>query len=133
MSRKFVIAAALAAAGASFPAQAASAAPANALAAVNASLTTASRRWTTRQTSRSTSCSASTISVLSPGISAHGSPAATHPNKGYRLAPYSGETFVNENYAGSQQTQVTAINDWGNTWVFTHTSGANYGFLTRTA
>jgi len=55
---------------------------------------------------------------------------ATHPNKGFTAAPYSGSTFANENFAGSQQTQVTAINDWGNTVGFyALSSGANYGFL----
>jgi hypothetical protein len=64
------------------------------------------------------------------GYFGSGSPAATHPNKGFRVAPYSGTTFVNENYPGSQQTQVTAINDWGNTVGFyANSKGANYGFL----
>ncbi|MGH9104907.1 MAG: hypothetical protein ACRDZX_03540 [Acidimicrobiales bacterium] len=64
------------------------------------------------------------------GYFGSGSPAATHPNKGYRVEPYSGATFVSENYPGSQQTQVTAINDWGNTVGFYATpGGANYGFL----
>jgi hypothetical protein len=64
------------------------------------------------------------------GYFGSGSPAATHPNKGYTIAPYSGNTFTNENFTGSQQTQVTAINDWGNTVGFyALPSGANYGFL----
>jgi hypothetical protein len=64
------------------------------------------------------------------GYFGSGSPAATHPNKGYTLLPYSADRFVNENYPDSQQTQVTGINDWGNTVGFYVTaSGANYGFL----
>ena len=34
------------------------------------------------------------------GYFGSGSPAATHPNKGYRVAPYSGTTFINENFPG---------------------------------
>jgi hypothetical protein len=64
------------------------------------------------------------------GYFGSGSPAATHPNKGYRVAPYSGAAFASEDYPESQQTQVTAINDWGNTVGFyAKASGANYGFL----
>ena len=64
------------------------------------------------------------------GYFGSGSPAATHPNKGFTVSPYSGDTFANENFIGSQQTQVTAINDWGNTVGFyALPSGANYGFL----
>ncbi len=64
------------------------------------------------------------------GYFGSGSPATTHPNKGYTLAPYSASRFTNENFTGSQQTQVIAINDWGNTVGFYATAGgANYGFL----
>jgi hypothetical protein len=64
------------------------------------------------------------------GYFGSGSPAATHPNKGYTLTPYSASRFTNENFMGSRQTQVTAINDWGNTVGFYATAaGANYGFL----
>ncbi len=64
------------------------------------------------------------------GYFGSGSPAVTHPNKGFTVAPYSGATFTNEDFTGSQQTQVTAINDWGNTVGFyALPSGANYGFL----
>jgi hypothetical protein len=64
------------------------------------------------------------------GYFGSGSPATVHPNKGFTVAPYSANTFTNENFAGSQQTQVTAINDWGNTVGFyAFPSGANYGFL----
>ena len=64
------------------------------------------------------------------GYFGSGSPADVHPNKGFTVAPYSANTFTNENFTGSQQTQVTAINDWGNTVGFyALPSGANYGFL----
>jgi hypothetical protein len=64
------------------------------------------------------------------GYFGSGSPATTHPNKGFTVAPYSGNLFTNENFTASQQTQVTAINDWGNTVGFyALPSGANYGFL----
>jgi hypothetical protein len=64
------------------------------------------------------------------GYFGSGSPATTHPNKGFTVAPYSGNLFTNENFTDSQQTQVTAINDWGNTVGFyALPSGANYGFL----
>ena len=64
------------------------------------------------------------------GYFGSGSPATVHPNKGYTVAPYSANTFTNENFTASQQTQVTAINDWGNTVGFyVLPSGANYGFL----
>ena len=64
------------------------------------------------------------------GYYGSGSPAATHPNRGYQAAPYSANTFTNEDYPGSQQTQVTAINDWGNTVGFyVDSTGASYGFL----
>ena len=64
------------------------------------------------------------------GYFGSGSPATVHPNKGYTVAPYSANTFTNENFTASQQTQVTAINDWGNTVGFyALPSGANYGFL----
>jgi hypothetical protein len=64
------------------------------------------------------------------GYFGSGSPANVHPNKGFTIAPYSANAFTNENFVGSQQTQVTAINDWGNTVGFyALPSGANYGFL----
>ena len=50
-----------------------------------------------------------------------GSGAAGHPNKGYLLnPPYAQASYVNENFPGSAQTQVTGIDDKGNTsgfWV----------------
>jgi hypothetical protein len=64
------------------------------------------------------------------GYFGSGTPAATHPNQGYRVAPYTGATFTAENFPGSQQTQVIAINDWGNTVGFyANANGANFGFL----
>jgi hypothetical protein len=55
----------------------------------------------------------------------------THPNKGYVLSPpYGQANYTNENFPGSTQTQVTAINTAGNTagfWVNAH--GTNAGFV----
>jgi Cu/Zn superoxide dismutase len=43
-----------------------------------------------------------------------GSGAAGHPNKGYLLFPPFGQAnYVNENYPGSTQTQITGLNDHG--------------------
>ncbi len=60
-----------------------------------------------------------------------GSGAAGHPNQGYTLTkPYGQGNYTNENYPGSVQTQVTAINDRGDTagfWV--DAKGANRGFV----
>jgi len=45
-----------------------------------------------------------------------GSGAAGHPNKGYKLnQPYGQGNYVNENFPGSVQTQVTGLNDKGAT------------------
>ncbi len=41
-----------------------------------------------------------------------GSGAQGHPNKGYVIPPFS-HTFVNENFPGSVQTQVTGLNNRG--------------------
>ena len=41
-----------------------------------------------------------------------GSGAQGHPNKGYVIPPFS-QTFVNENFPGSVQTQVTGLNNRG--------------------
>jgi hypothetical protein len=58
-----------------------------------------------------------------------GSGSAGHPNKGYTIAaPYT--TFVNENYPGSFQTQVVALNNHKDTagfWV--DGKGSNFGFI----
>ena len=68
------------------------------------------------------------------GYFGSGSPATVHPNKGYTVAPYSANTFTNENFTGSQQTQVTAINDWGNTVGFyALPSGPTTASWTKTA
>ncbi len=43
-----------------------------------------------------------------------GSGAQGHPNKGYQLfAPFGQGNYVNENFPGSVQTQVTGLNDLG--------------------
>lgn len=60
-----------------------------------------------------------------------GSGAAGHPNKGYTLrAPFAQNNYRNENFPGSIQTQVTAIDNIGNTagfWV--DANGNNFGFV----
>jgi hypothetical protein len=72
------------------------------------------------------------------GINSHnviagyfGSGVAGHPNKGYLLdPPYAQANYVNENFPGSVQTQVTGIDNKGNTcgfWV--DGKGANHGFV----
>ncbi len=64
-----------------------------------------------------------------------GSGMAGHPNKGYLLRlPYNTKhDYTNENFPGSAQTQVTGLNDVGNTvgfWV--DGKGNNVGFYTST-
>ncbi len=60
-----------------------------------------------------------------------GSGAAGHPNQGYTLnPPYGQGNYVNENYPGSVQTQVTGINNKADTsgfWV--DGNGNNFGFV----
>jgi len=60
-----------------------------------------------------------------------GSGASGHPNKGYTLvSPYGQGNYTNENYPGSAQTQVTALNNLGDTagfWV--DSNGNNFGFV----
>ena len=60
-----------------------------------------------------------------------GSGTAGHPNKGYLLdPPYGQGDYVNENFPGSVQTQVTGLNNKGDTsgfWVNSH--GTNRGFI----
>ena len=60
-----------------------------------------------------------------------GSGAAGHPNKGYPLKPPYGQmNYTDENFPGSVQTQVTAINNIGDTagfWV--DGNGNNFGFI----
>ncbi len=54
-----------------------------------------------------------------------------HPNKGYVVvAPYGQTNFADENYPGSVQTQVTCIDNLGNTggfWI--DGKGVNLGFI----
>ena len=64
-----------------------------------------------------------------------GSGAAGHPNKGYLLLPpYRQHNYINENFPGSAQTQVTGLNDRGVTvgfWAPTNNANmvnANFGF-----
>ncbi len=64
-----------------------------------------------------------------------GSGAAGHPNKGYTVVPpYGQANFTNENFPGSAQTQVTAINNIGTTvgfWSNTNMGvgmDSNFGF-----
>lgn len=60
-----------------------------------------------------------------------GSGADGHPNKGYTLSlPYGQGNYTNENFPKSVQTQVTAINQNGQTagfWV--DEKGNNFGFI----
>jgi hypothetical protein len=61
-----------------------------------------------------------------------GSGAVGHPNKGY-VIPF-GHVFINENFPGSVQTQVTGLNNRGVTvgfWAPTNlgTGDANHGFV----
>jgi probable HAF family extracellular repeat protein len=60
-----------------------------------------------------------------------GSGAPGHPNKGYVLSPPYGQgNYTNENFPGSAQTQVTAINNKGFTAGFWVTgNGTNHGFI----
>jgi probable HAF family extracellular repeat protein len=57
--------------------------------------------------------------------------SATHPNKGYLLKPpYGQANYVNENFPGSTMTQVTGLNDLGDTsgfWV--SGNNTNRGFV----
>jgi hypothetical protein len=49
----------------------------------------------------------------------YGIGSKTHPNKGYTLtSPYGQTDYTNENFPGSFQTQVTGINNSGNTCGF---------------
>jgi hypothetical protein len=74
------------------------------------------------------------LAINSSGVIAgyfgSGTPPTTHPNKGYTVGPpYGQANFTNENFPGSQQTQVTGINTGGNTvgfWV--DGIGTNHGF-----
>jgi hypothetical protein len=59
-----------------------------------------------------------------------GSGMAGHPNKGYLLPNDGmGANYINENFPGSAQTQVTGLNDNGDTVGFwANQAGANFGF-----
>ncbi|HEY2502747.1 MAG TPA: hypothetical protein VGI68_15365, partial [Mycobacterium sp.] len=72
------------------------------------------------------------------GINSHGviagyfgSGAAGHPNKGYTLSsPYGQANYTNENFPASKQTQVTGLNNLGDTvgfWV--NGAATNRGFI----
>jgi hypothetical protein len=72
------------------------------------------------------------------GINSHnviagyfGSGLAGHPNKGYQLKPpYAQSDYTNENFPGSMQTQVTGLNNLGDSsgfWV--SSDGTNHGFV----
>lgn len=58
---------------------------------------------------------------------------ADHPNKGYTFGrPYGVGDFVDENFPGSVQTQVTGINDSGTTVGFyADAAGDNFGWVRR--
>jgi hypothetical protein len=60
-----------------------------------------------------------------------GSGAADHPNKGYTItAPYGQGNFVNENFPGSLQTQVTGLNNKNTTVGFwADGNNNNFGFV----
>ncbi len=60
-----------------------------------------------------------------------GSGAAGHPNKGYKLyPPYGQRNYQNENFPGSVQTQVTALNNRHDTAGFwADANGNNFGFI----
>jgi hypothetical protein len=67
-----------------------------------------------------------------------GSGAAGHPNKGYLLdLAHPNRTFINENFPGSTQTQVTGLNDLGVTVGFwsdmnnANATNANFGFYKK--
>jgi hypothetical protein len=72
------------------------------------------------------------------GINSHnvisgyfGSGTAGHPNQGYLLnPPYGPANYVNENFPTSVQTQVTALNNKGDTAGFyVNAAGTNSGFV----
>jgi PEP-CTERM motif len=57
--------------------------------------------------------------------------STAHPNKGYTLAPPYGQgNYTNENFPGSFQTQVTGLNNSGQTVGFwADTAGDNFGWV----
>ncbi len=63
-----------------------------------------------------------------------GSGMAGHPNKGYLLPNDGAGAYESENFPGSQQTQVTGLNDVGVTVGFwADKKGDNFGFYTTGA
>jgi len=60
-----------------------------------------------------------------------GSGASGHPNQGYTIKPPYGQgNYTNENFPGSIQTQVTGINNKGDTVGFyIDGNGTNFGFV----
>jgi len=77
------------------------------------------------------------LGVNNSGVIAgyYGSGAAGHPNKGYELFPRYGQgNYASENFPGSTQTQVTGLNDRGDTvgfWSSMNTASLannNFGF-----
>jgi hypothetical protein len=59
-----------------------------------------------------------------------GSGMAGHPNKGYTLLPPYAGSYVNENFPGSAQTQVTGLNNRGVTVGFwADAQGDNFGWV----
>ncbi|MDR3529039.1 MAG: hypothetical protein P4L90_00580 [Rhodopila sp.] len=65
------------------------------------------------------------------GYFGSGTPPTVHPNKGYTLSPpYTQGSYQNENFPGSQQTQVTGINNNDRTVGFwADANGDNFGFV----
>ncbi len=75
------------------------------------------------------------LSINNSGVIAgyFGSGAPGHPNKGYTLAPpYGQSNYTNENFPLSVQTQVTGINNSGQTvGFFADNNGNNVGFVEK--
>jgi hypothetical protein len=71
------------------------------------------------------------INVLNKICGYYGSGAPGHPNKGYTLSPpYGQNNYTNENFPGSVQTQVTALNNRHDTAGFyVNAKGINFGFI----
>ncbi|MBV9250382.1 MAG: hypothetical protein JO227_14200 [Acetobacteraceae bacterium] len=65
------------------------------------------------------------------GYFGSGTPANVHPNKGYTIdPPYGQANYHNENFPGSQQTQVTGLNNRDLTVGFwADANGDNFGFV----
>lgn len=65
------------------------------------------------------------------GYFGSGDLANGHPNRGYTLnSPYGQANYLNENFPGSAQTQVTGLNNKGETVGFwADANGDNFGFV----